>query len=130
LSEYITGRGQGQHQGGISEESLQPEASSTGFQKVPVGVLIPDRINHKARMMLESFAASSGAVKFSRYKPCDTLILYGWGGEEQQRSVKLHDGRFACFDLGYWMRDGVHNKHWRVSIDGWHSPDMVMCGKH
>jgi hypothetical protein len=67
-----------------------------------------------------------GAVAFKEYQPCKHLFLYGWGGDEQQAALRKHGGSYACFDLGYWSREV--NRHWRVSVDGWHCPDRMMTG--
>lgn len=78
--------------------------------------------------MLALFAASSKGEVFRKYRPCKTLVLYGWGGEEQQRAVNAHQGRYICFDLGYWDREGHGDRHWRISLDGWHCPSLIMQG--
>jgi len=56
------------------------------------------------------------------------LFLYGWGGAIQQRAIRQHQGHYAAFDLGYWERDGLYNRKWRVSIDGFHCPQLMMDG--
>lgn len=66
---------------------------------------------------------------FRKYQPCETLILYGWGGAEQQRAVERHVGNYVCFDLGYWDRDGLERRNWRVSINGFHCPELMMRGE-
>jgi hypothetical protein len=69
-----------------------------------------------------------GARSIERYEPCKTLLMYGWGGREQQRAHKLHEGHYACLDLGFWSKTGEGDRHWRVSIDGWHCPDKILHG--
>jgi hypothetical protein len=64
------------------------------------------------------------------YKPCDFLFLYGWGGRSQQKILTRHKGDYAAFDLGYWNREGLVGRHWRVSINGFHSPELIMKGDY
>lgn len=68
------------------------------------------------------------AVIFEKYRPCNKLLMYGWGGANQQVAHRIHKGHYACFDLGYWWKEGQADRHWRVSIDGWHSPNLIMHG--
>jgi len=77
--------------------------------------------------MLQYLSVSlPSSVTFAKYEPCEYLFLYGWGGEEQQKALRQHKGRTVCFDLGYWSREV--DRHWRVSIDGWHCPDKILQG--
>lgn len=69
------------------------------------------------------------AVVIPDYQPCEVLILYGWGGEAQQRAIAQHPGRYVAFDLGYWARNGFNARQWRVSFDGFHSPQYIMQGE-
>lgn len=88
-------------------------------------------MNKKAHRLLtacrNALARHGPATRMATYRPCDAMVLYGWGGEEQQRAIRQHAGPYACFDLGYWDRTGA-DRAWRVSINGFHSPDRVMRG--
>lgn len=65
---------------------------------------------------------------FENYQPCDVLFLYGWGGAQQQRAIRAHRGPYVAFDLGYWQREGYYERKWRVSINGFHCPDLIFKG--
>jgi hypothetical protein len=63
------------------------------------------------------------------YIPCEYLVLYGWGGALQQKALSQHKGRYIAFDLGYWNRDGLTERNWRISIDGFHCPKLIIKGE-
>lgn len=94
------------------------------------GIFAPANIRHKPRVLLQTllttgrkYAGSVGC--FKEYRDCEVLILYGWGGADQQRAIKEHSGRYVAFDLGYWKRNGLRDRKWRVSIDGFHCPSLI-----
>lgn len=98
------------------------------------GILALPRMRRKPKALIQSLINSSSdagkdVVVFQNYQPCDTLILYGWGGARQQASMKRHKGRYVAFDLGYWGRDGFKERNWRVSIDGFHCPGLIARGE-
>lgn len=58
------------------------------------------------------------------------LLLYGLGGPDRLPVAERHmaaGGRLVAFDLGYWDRKVVQRK-FRVSIDGFHCPQLIMLG--
>jgi hypothetical protein len=103
-----------------------------GVSVCDVGILIPDAVTGNRRKMLvhlaNSVMAREDAMVMRHYRPCKTLLLYGWGGDVQQKAVKRHQGNYACFDLGYWCKTGAGDRHWRISINNWHSPERIMWG--
>lgn len=98
-----------------------------------IGLLAPANLRKKPRHLIkwiEETGKNRGHVisKFSVYQKSKILFLYGWGGTEQQRAIKEHKGHYVCFDLGYWDRIGLDERQWRVSINGFHCPDIIMSG--
>jgi hypothetical protein len=54
--------------------------------------------------------------------------LYGLGGPDRlpvAHNHLLQGGRYVAFDIGYWHRE-VERRKFRVSINGFHSPQLVM----
>ena len=51
-----------------------------------------ERAGHTAQVQVRSFPA---------YRKCKTLVLYGWGGEEQQRAIRLHNGNYVGLASDY-----------------------------
>lgn len=99
------------------------------------GVLVTRTMRRKPRLLAEALQVGFQKKKvefrrFEHYMPCDWLFLYGWGGREQQQAIKNHNGTYIAFDLGYWQREGTLNRKWRVSINGFHCPDLIMRGPH
>jgi len=99
------------------------------------GVLVPKTIRRKPRLLMESLVFDLKRkrldfVKCANYAPCETLFLYGWGGSVQQEAIAQHQGHYVAFDLGYWQREGQIKRKWRVSIDGFHCPQLIMKGRH
>lgn len=97
------------------------------------GLLIPASLRRKPLFLMQSVknAAQKKNIdhRVSRqYQPCETLVLYGWGGDIQQQAIEKHKGNYVALDLGYWLRDGTTHRHWRVSINGFHSPQLIMRG--
>lgn len=91
---------------------------------------MPPKLGRKPRSLIQALCASGKRygldISIARqYEPCDILIIYGWGGAAQQKAIKRHPGRYVAFDLGYWDREGLNNRKWRVSIDGFHCPEMI-----
>jgi hypothetical protein len=87
------------------------------------------KARHMMRAVMESAkSANISAAPMERYERCKTLILYGWGGAMQQNAIRQHNGHYVAFDLGYWERPGLELRKWRVSIDGFHCPDLIMKG--
>lgn len=96
------------------------------------GVMLP-RLRKKPATLMHAIARDAKAkglsvTTFKSYQPCEVLILYGWGGAEQQKAIKAHSGPYVALDLGYWERMGLVNRKWRVSINGFHCPDRIMAG--
>ncbi len=96
-------------------------------------IFCPDTLHAKPqRLMYSLYQAAKRAglpVRIGpRYQPCALLVLYGWGGRKQQAAIKQHSGRYVAFDLGYWRRQGMLGRKWRVSIDGFHCPERIMAG--
>jgi hypothetical protein len=60
----------------------------------------------------------------------DLLVLYGWGGQKQQEILKRINCNYVAFDLGYWDRKGFVERKWRVSINGWHCPKLIINGPY
>lgn len=92
--------------------------------------LIPERLRKKPRALIQALAQSINGRVISRYEPCGTLFLYGWGGVEQQNAIRMHRGNYVAFDLGYWEREGFNDQKWRVAINGFHSPQLILRGAH
>lgn len=98
------------------------------------GVLMPPmrkKPDYLMQSVCKSMSNCGSDVDFigRHYKPCKVLLLYGWGGHEQQRALRFHQGNYVCFDLGYWQRDGFFDRKWRVSVNGWHCPRLISSGK-
>jgi hypothetical protein len=58
------------------------------------------------------------------------LVLYGLGAPDRMASAKMHrdrGGHVVSLDAGYWERKSEHRK-FRVSIDGFHCPQLIMRG--
>lgn len=96
------------------------------------GILRAGGMVRKARLMMDAFARSApvGSMVFSRYRPCDVLLVYGLGGANRHQVGMDHvaaGGRLVALDVGYWQRVGG-GRRWRVAIDGFHSPQYVMRG--
>lgn len=65
------------------------------------------------------------------YMPCDVLVLYGLGGSSRIKIAKAHRDRglpVISFDLGYWERNGLNGRKWRVSFNSFHPQQYVMNG--
>ena len=97
------------------------------------GLLAPRGLRRKPRALLQTLTNSARRrgyqlKVFTEYEPCEFLILYGWGGAKQQEAIEKHKGRYVAFDLGYWNRAGYRDRKWRVSIDGFHCPDLINVG--
>lgn len=60
----------------------------------------------------------------------DVAILYGWGGSKQQNFLKRINCNYIAFDLGYWNRNGFEKRNWRISINNWHCPDLIINGPY
>lgn len=61
-------------------------------------------------------------------RPDAVLMLYGLGGADRLPIAEAHrkrGGTYVAFDLGYWDR-GSKGRKFRVSVNGFHSPDLVM----
>lgn len=76
------------------------------------------RYGHDARIVTSAWHVRPDAV----------LMLYGLGGADrlpvaQQHMARL--GKLVAFDLGYWHRKEPV-RHFRVSINGFHCPQLVM----
>lgn len=97
------------------------------------GILMPPRVRRKQRALLNALYQTGiknarNAKLMSVYNRCGVLMLYGWGGDHQQRALKRHKGAYVAFDLGYWSRDGFGSRKWRVSVNGFHCPAEIMKG--
>lgn len=93
------------------------------------GILFPANARRKPRALLKALSSSnSKAEVFTTYQPCERLVLYGWGGDIQQQAIAQHSGDYAALDLGYWDRAGLNSRQWRVSFNGFHSPQYIMSG--
>lgn len=60
------------------------------------------------------------------------LMLYGMGGPDRYQMAIDHvanGGTVVAWDIGYWFRKGPRElRHLRVSINGMHSPQFMLCG--
>lgn len=97
------------------------------------GLLSPPGTRRKPSALMAELCNSAkkqniNAIPMTEYKQCDVLVLYGWGGVNQQAAIKAHKGRYVAFDLGYWNRGGFSTRKWRVSINGFHCPERIMLG--
>lgn len=95
------------------------------------GFLTPPGTRRKPSALMTALYNSArkrklNAIQITEYKQCDVLVLYGWGGAKQQAAIKAHKGRYVAFDMGYWKRAGFIYRKWRVSIDGFHCPDLIL----
>ena len=100
---------------------------------VDYGILMLPGMRRKPRHLLNALLCSARAHGLSakhieRYETCKVLVLYGWGGAGQQRAMRLHKGHYVALDLGYWERNGLDRSKWRVSINGFHCPRLMMQG--
>jgi hypothetical protein len=63
-------------------------------------------------------------------RPGAVLALYGLGAADRRAAAKIHSergGHFVALDAGYWERKSEDRK-FRVSIDGFHCPQLIMRG--
>lgn len=89
-------------------------------------------------LKLMKLLANSGAdrgidVRFMQnYEPRDgsVLITYGLGGHDRLPHAQAHASRglnYIAFDAGYWERK-TEDRRYRVSINGFHCPKLIMRG--
>jgi hypothetical protein len=99
-----------------------------------VGVFVPPMPSKPSALMSSVHRAfyNSGheSTKFNSTSgtKADLILLYGWGGNKQQDLIKNINCNYVAFDLGYWDRSGLAKRKWRISINGWHSPDLILNG--
>lgn len=97
------------------------------------GIFNTEGLRRKPRLLINSIYEAGVKAGYpveisNQYINCDVLILYGWGGAKQQRAMRDHKGPYVALDLGYWDRAGLESRYWRVSINGFHCPDLIMKG--
>jgi hypothetical protein len=73
--------------------------------------------------------AGMKALPFEEYRgEGDWLVIYGAGGDDRAEPWRRHlesGRRVILWDLGYWQRDPVKSRLWRMSIDEWHPQDLL-----
>lgn len=85
-------------------------------------------------ILLGAKARGFDARLSSGYERChaDVLVTYGLGGSDRLPHALEHTaagGRLVAFDAGYWERDLPETERkYRVSLDGFHSPQYIMLG--
>lgn len=94
----------------VLSTSLTPPRGRKLMQAVEKGALL---VGHDA--ILTDRPRRSGAL----------IVLYGLGGSDRSMLAGRRD--VVSFDMGYWERKG-DDRHCRVSIGGYHCPDLIFKG--
>jgi hypothetical protein len=97
-----------------------------------VDILCNEQTNRKAWPLMEALQRGGVAngfdarlVDHQHIRAGSWLFLYGLGGPDRVQYASRE--KLVAFDLAYWERKGVTRKY-RVSVGGFHSPDLVMLG--
>lgn len=96
-----------------------------------IDVLITDTTPSRARTLLKNVhtgaekAGIDARMTTRGVRPHSWVFLYGLGGPDrvQYRSQK----KVVAFDMGYWCRNNP-GRHYRVSVGGLHSPELIFRG--
>lgn len=96
-----------------------------------IDCLISNRTPSHAVELMQAVCASAKGFdsRLVRAKPRKgaVLVLYGLGGPDRIQYASWP--KLVAFDLGYWERYPVGSRKYRVSINGFHCPDLIMRGE-
>ena len=101
-----------------------------------IGIFVPNMPEKPTALMRavhKAFLKTGCSVKFfypNQSFSGDLIILYGWGGSRQQELIQKINCNYVAFDLGYWSRSGFKERKWRISINDWHCPDLIINGPY
>jgi hypothetical protein len=100
-------------------------------------ILAAQSMRPRPAQMMEALAQSGSAlghdIQLTRhYSPRagSVLITYGLGGSDRWPYARQHASNgwhYVAFDAGYWERK-TKDRRYRVSIDGFHCPKLIMRG--
>jgi len=98
-----------------------------------VDVLITDQTPPRGRKLMQAVLDGARNLSIDAHLGLrqggvgSVVMLYGMGGADR----RMHAGKanVVSFDMGYWSRKG-DDRHYRVSIGGYHCPELIFRGEN